>query len=66
MINVTPVILCGGSGTRLWPLSRAGLSKHFFGAVGDNMFAPAGRRLPRPANMSLEIFYVQLSSYLGE
>ncbi|NCV40925.1 MAG: hypothetical protein EBW11_10260, partial [Betaproteobacteria bacterium] len=19
MINVTPVILCGGSGTRLWP-----------------------------------------------
>ncbi|WP_420361545.1 sugar phosphate nucleotidyltransferase, partial [Chromobacterium haemolyticum] len=22
MISVTPVILCGGSGTRLWPLSR--------------------------------------------
>jgi len=28
-ISVTPVILCGGSGARLWPLSRAGFPKQF-------------------------------------
>jgi mannose-1-phosphate guanylyltransferase/mannose-6-phosphate isomerase len=25
---IQPVILCGDSGTRLWPLSRAGFPKH--------------------------------------
>jgi mannose-1-phosphate guanylyltransferase/mannose-6-phosphate isomerase len=28
-IPVTPVVLCGGSGTRLWPLSRTGFPKQF-------------------------------------
>ena len=28
-VNITPVILCGGSGTRLWPLSRKALPKQF-------------------------------------
>ena len=27
--SITPVILCGGSGTRLWPLSRKALPKQF-------------------------------------
>ena len=26
---ITPVILCGGSGTRLWPLSRKSFPKQF-------------------------------------
>ena len=29
MTTVIPVILCGGSGTRLWPLSREALPKQF-------------------------------------
>ena len=29
MKMITPVILCGGSGTRLWPLSRTNYPKQF-------------------------------------
>ena len=28
-VKITPVILCGGSGTRLWPLSRKSFPKQF-------------------------------------
>jgi mannose-1-phosphate guanylyltransferase/mannose-6-phosphate isomerase len=35
-ISVTPVILCGGSGTRLWPLSRSGFPKQFLVLSGDD------------------------------
>lgn len=34
-MKVTPVILCGGSGTRLWPLSRQHYPKQFLKLVGD-------------------------------
>lgn len=35
-ISVIPVILCGGSGTRLWPLSRSGFPKQFLVLSGDD------------------------------
>ncbi len=35
MNNLIPVILCGGSGTRLWPLSRQSLPKQFVPLLGD-------------------------------
>ena len=34
---VTPVILCGGSGTRLWPLSRTGFPKQFLCLSGGGV-----------------------------
>ena len=43
---VTPVILCGGSGTRLWPLSRTGFPKQFLCLTGhDSLFQQAAKRL---------------------
>lgn len=46
MISVQPVILCGGSGTRLWPLSRAGFPKQFLCLTGsESLFQQAARRL---------------------
>ena len=35
-IKVTPVILCGGSGTRLWPMSRKVLPKQFLPLLSGN------------------------------
>ena len=33
--NIVPVILCGGSGTRLWPKSRAAKPKPFIPLIGE-------------------------------
>jgi mannose-1-phosphate guanylyltransferase / mannose-6-phosphate isomerase len=35
MASITPVILCGGSGTRLWPLSRKSFPKQFVPLIGN-------------------------------
>lgn len=47
--EVIPVILCGGSGTRLWPLSRSGFPKQFLVLSGDDsaksLFQQAVERL---------------------
>ncbi len=45
-VSIQPVILCGGSGTRLWPLSRAGFPKQFLCLTGDDsLFQMAVKRL---------------------
>lgn len=35
MNKIIPIILCGGSGNRLWPFSREGYPKQFIDLVGD-------------------------------
>ena len=43
---ITPVLLCGGSGTRLWPLSRRSYPKQFVQLLGENsLFQEAARRV---------------------
>jgi len=43
---ITPVLLCGGSGTRLWPLSRKSYPKQFAALMGaESLFQASARRL---------------------
>lgn len=55
--TVIPVILCGGSGTRLWPLSRAGFPKQFLVLSGDDsgksLFQQAVERLNTLSNNNI-------------
>ena len=56
MIQVTPVILCGGSGSRLWPLSRTGFPKQFLCLTGaDSLFQQAAKRLSQLGNGSIQM-----------
>lgn len=46
---IHPLLLCGGSGTRLWPLSRKSYPKQFARITGDDsLFQQAARRLSGP------------------
>ncbi len=43
---ITPILLCGGSGTRLWPLSRKSYPKQFAQLLGEeSLFQASARRL---------------------
>ena len=45
-LKIVPIILCGGSGTRLWPLSRAGFPKQFLVLSGaTSLFQQAIERV---------------------
>ncbi|RMX01413.1 mannose-1-phosphate guanylyltransferase/mannose-6-phosphate isomerase [Allofranklinella schreckenbergeri] len=45
-LTLAPVVLCGGSGTRLWPLSREAYPKQFLSLVGEHsMLQQTLRRL---------------------
>jgi mannose-1-phosphate guanylyltransferase/mannose-6-phosphate isomerase len=60
MIRATPVILCGGAGSRLWPLSRAGFPKQFLSLTGnESLFQQAAQRL-----VALEADNIQIAKPL--
>lgn len=48
MSTLRPVVLCGGSGTRLWPLSRSLYPKQFMELGGHTLF---GDTVTRAANL---------------
>jgi mannose-1-phosphate guanylyltransferase/mannose-6-phosphate isomerase len=53
-IQVQPVIMAGGSGTRLWPLSRAGYPKQFLVLSGNtSLFQQAASRLAALADKDI-------------
>lgn len=46
---ITPILLCGGSGTRLWPLSRKSYPKQFVPLAGETtLFEASAERLSGP------------------
>ena len=59
MALVIPVILCGGSGTRLWPLSRSGFPKQFLVLSGDgssqSLFQQAVNRIRSVASAKITL-----------
>src|SRR6516225_9599045 len=55
-IPLQPVVMAGGSGTRLWPLSRSGFPKQFLALTGDeSLFQQAVRRLSDLAAPDIEV-----------
>jgi mannose-1-phosphate guanylyltransferase/mannose-6-phosphate isomerase len=55
-IQVQPVIMAGGSGTRLWPLSRAGYPKQFLILSGNtSLFQQAASRLAALKSADIEV-----------
>ena len=47
---ITPVVLCGGSGTRLWPISRKQYPKQFISLINEKtLFQDTILRLPKEA-----------------
>lgn len=51
MIPIFPILLCGGSGTRLWPLSRKSYPKQFVPLMGrETLFQASAKRLTGQGN----------------
>ena len=69
---ITPIILAGGSGTRLWPLSRKSYPKQFSSFGGDKslfqdtVLRLSGKGMNRPVVLTSEDFRFVVTEQLGE
>ena len=53
MTKITPIILAGGTGTRLWPLSRKSYPKQFSNLIGSKtLFQQCALRLSSSDNIT--------------
>lgn len=51
MTPIIPILLCGGSGTRLWPLSHKSYPKQFVPLMGEEtLFQASAKRLTGQGN----------------
>lgn len=65
-MGITPVILCGGSGTRLWPLSRSCYPKQFMDLEGTTLFGDTVQRaLSLPGAQDLMVVCNQSQRFLA-
>src|SRR5690606_24958113 len=53
--SVHPVLLCGGSGTRLWPLSRQSYPKQFARLIGEQSLFQASARRTKAAGFEAPV-----------
>ncbi len=66
MGKIVPVVLCGGSGTRLWPLSRPSRPKPFLPLIGENtLFETTLDRVSDPALFAKPVI-VAGAAHIGE
>jgi len=61
---ITPVILCGGSGTRLWPLSRKSLPKQFVPLIGGKSLLHLTLERVRPLSPGLMIVTAEAHRFM--
>ncbi|MFL9710288.1 mannose-1-phosphate guanylyltransferase/mannose-6-phosphate isomerase [Methylobacillus sp. Pita1] len=54
-IAIVPVVLCGGSGTRLWPLSREKYPKQLLSLVNDDSLLQATLRRVQGEGVALQV-----------
>ena len=48
---IIPVILCGGSGSRLWPLSRESFPKQYLSLIKDSKYSLLQNTIKRISNL---------------